>query len=124
MKGWQERYLVKWDATSGRNGSVARAACEGLLEMERFGYETGATQQCATTLLLDLAMAFARVSVASRLEVGCAFAFPKTDPEDVVWIFCIREEFSFEGCFAEPLQNLTTILSGSTLNCAIRCRML
>ena len=63
VKEWQERYLVKWDATSGRNGCAARAACEALLEMEGFGYETGATQQGATTLVLDVAMAFARVSV-------------------------------------------------------------
>ena len=36
---------------------------------------------------------------ASRLEVGCALSFPKTDPEDVVWLFWASEKSSVRGMF-------------------------
>ena len=104
VKEWQERYLVKWDATSGRNGSVARAACDALLEMERFGYETGATQQG-----LDLAMAFAKVSVPVVWSWAVHLHVPKRILRMLCGYFLHQRGVQFEGCFAKPPGHLAGI---------------
>ena len=73
---WQQKYRVDWDAIDGRNGGAQRTVWRILSEMERFKYRAG-EEQGAVALVLDLAMAFTRVSLSVVWAWATHFSFPR-----------------------------------------------
>ena len=97
-------------ATDGRNGGAERTAWETLPEVERFDYKAGEMDQGAITLVLDLALAFERVSP----PVVWAWATRCNLPKKIWRVSCgyfeHQQRVQFEGCVAEPLQTSTAKL--------------
>ena len=56
------KYRIEWNATNVRDRGTERTVWETLLVMERFNYHAGERDQGAVALVLDLAIAFERVS--------------------------------------------------------------
>ena len=97
---------------------------ESLMEMERFQYRAGEEQLGAVALVLDLARAFERVSIA----VVWAWATHISSPRKMLRVLCGNFEhqrrMQFEGCVAEPLRTITAILPGSKWSCLLLRSML
>ena len=66
-------------------------------------------------LVLDLAKAFERVSLAAW---ATRFEFPRRILRVLCGYFEHQRRVQFEGCVAEPLQTITAILSGSKWSCS------
>ena len=76
---WQHTYRIESDATDERNGGALRTVWENLLEMDKFKYQAGEKDQGAIALVLDLAKAFERVSLAVVWAWAMHFNFSKED---------------------------------------------
>ena len=114
---WQQKYRVDWDATDGRNGGAQQTAWEILMEMDSFYGKAKEEDQGAVALVLDLAMAFERVSYPVAWAWATHFSFPKK----ILRVLCVyfeqQRRVQFEGCVAEPLQTISAIFPGTTWSC-------
>ena len=105
MAKWQQKYRVDWGATDGRSGRAKQTVWEILLEMERVDGKAKEEDPGALALVLDLFRA-GQSSCGVGLGVLCGY-------------FEHQRRVRFEGCVAEPLQTITTVLPGSKWSCLL-----
>ena len=70
---------MDWDATDGRNGGAQQTVWEILMEMERFYGKATEEDQGALALVLDLAKACERVSLAVVRAWATQCQLPRED---------------------------------------------
>ena len=116
---WQQKDLVEWDATGGRNGGAQRSVWEILMEMERFNGRAKAEEQGAVALALSLAKAFERVSVPVVWAWATHFSFPRKILRVLCGYFEHQRRVQFGGCVADPLTTIPAILPGSKWSCLL-----
>ena len=85
--------------------------------MERFNGKAKAEDQGAVALVLDLANAFARISLPVVWAWATHFSFPRKILRVLCGFFEHQRRVQFEGCAAEPLTTITAILPGSKWSC-------
>ena len=110
---WQQRHRVGWDAPDVRNGGAERIMWETLVEMEGFDHRAGETEPRAITLVFDLAQAFKHASFPVVWAWATQFKFSMKIMRVLCGYFQHTSRVQFEGCVAEPLQNITARLLGS-----------
>ena len=97
----------------GRHGGAERTVWDPLLEMKRFDYETSEMKQRTITVLLDLPQILGAGQSPYCVGFGDALESHKEDFAGVMRLLQAPAEGRFEGCVAESLQTITTILPGS-----------
>ena len=108
---WQQKYRVDWDATDGRNGGAQQTVWRMLMEMERFNYRSGEEDLGAVALLLELAKAFERVSLALVSAWATHFSLPRKMLPVLCGYLEHQRRVQFEGCVAEPSRTITATIS-------------
>ena len=88
-------------------------------EKERFNGRAKAEDQGAVALVLDLAKAFERASVPVVWAWATHFSFPRKILRVRCGNFEHQRRVQFEGCAAEPLTTITTMLPGSKWSCLL-----
>ena len=90
-----------------------------LLEMEKLCGKAKEGDQGALALVLNLAKAFERVSLPVVWALATHCSFPRKILRVLGGYFEHQRRVQFEGCAAEPLQTVTTILPGSKWSCLL-----
>ena len=112
---WQQKYLVDWDATDGRNGGVQRTA----LGNSDVGGEVQMPSRRRRSGSSGLAKAFERVSLPVVWAFATHFSFPGKILRVLCGYFEHQRRVQFEGCAAESLRTITAILPGSKWSCLL-----
>ena len=91
-------------------------------EMEELNEQSGKAkegEQGAVALVLDLAKAFERVSLPVVWAWATHFSFPRKILRVLCGYFEHQRRVQFEGCVADPLQTIKSILFGSKWSCLL-----
>ena len=88
------------------------------MDMEKRSYRAGKEDQGAVALVLDLAKALERVSLAVVWASATHFSFPRKILRMLCGYFEHQRRVQFQGCLAEPLL-ITAILPGSKWSCLL-----
>ena len=114
VQEWKKRSRAKCDATEGSNGGAVGSAWDALLDMDKYNYNVEELDQCAVTMVVDLAKAFEKVQLKVVRACAMHFGFPQQILRVLFTCFQHQRMVLCEGCAGGPLQIITAILPGST----------